>query len=384
MQKRPTSQAINLTVRGGVVFCALLASVGCGRTASEPSQPSETNSSKPSASRQSSGKNSAKSTAKRESDGGAAQDGAEKSSSTPEERKFVGDIPYDVFFDNPLAIAAQNEPVAGRDSRPADVATLPTGDLPEMNQTPTDSEVSGVVADSAGAGTDWKTIVPIQLIDAEVKTIRNQLNAGFQSVSKFNRAVFEIQVQAASLAALAQIVAEHPDELNWKEKAPQIRDLASEIAAGAVGSGRKVFDAIQPAFENIIVLLNGGSPADVAEAAAKVEFVEVADRDFLMKRMERSFKWLKTNVANEQALKSEAETITQEAAILAALTKAISLPGYDSVDEKEYGDYARRMLTACLTISSATSAGNYENFSKSLDQIQKSCNECHSEYRFAE
>lgn len=291
-------------------------------------------------------------------------------------RKWVGDIPYDVFFDDPLAIVANTQEVPG--------ASAPVSPLPQpmpQNAESASPEPSAAAASSA-AGADWGKVISAAILDNEVKFLRNELTQKLQSVGKYNASTFEIPVHGATLSVMAGIATAHPGDISWKDKAKYVRDLGLKIAEAAEGPGRKNYDATLAPFEQVVALLNGNEPAGLEDAEDSVPFADVAERIDIMKRMEQAFKWLKTNVNSEQALKDEQEKVLHEAAVLAALTQAIAAKDYYKNDPETYDGFAEMMVNASLKAGEAAQNGRFDEFSQSLDQIQKSCNECHAKERF--
>jgi len=317
-----------------------------------------------------------------ETSSAAPQPSAAKQARTTSARPALGDIPLDVWFDDPIAVSQQQGAVAA----PAQVAA--GGVVGVTAATSSDAAATTAAsstAESAAAGSgDWNGIIPVEILENEVKRIRGTLNSSMQGVGKYNGAYKEIRVEASVLAALAGIAIAHSEDVRWKDKAKYIRDVSSEVAAKADGLGAKHFEATQAAYEKLEQLLNGNMPADLEEAAPELDFSEVAKRGSLMQRMEKSFQFLRSNVTNEAALKSEADKAIHEATLLAALAQVISTEGYDSTDEEDYKAFVQRMLQANQDIVKAVKNGSFDAFTEANSRNQKACDECHVGYRFAD
>lgn len=360
----------------GVLFaCGLLLSVvwlsGCGGgdSVSEPADGSETDRSTQSST------TSGLSTSSDKPDGSKTANGKSGGSGRTSHnlQQQIGDIPYNVWFQDPLKVAAN--------TKPTNVVPLAGGPVEGPPGTTNGDAGSGANSTPGTAGSDWKSIIPLAILDAETKRIRNHLTQSMQTVGRYNGNYKDIQIDGATLAALGAIAIEHPEPVKWKKNAHFVRDLGVRIEEGSQGLGKKAFEATQLPYEQLIDILNGNKPAGLPESAPKVPFDEVADRGGLMKRMQKAYNWMKQNVTTESLFKEKAEMVTQEATVMAALSRVIALEGYDAADEPEYQKSATAMLKAALEIRSEVGTDNFEGFTNALNVINKSCIECHTEYR---
>tara|TARA_R110002111_G_scaffold153375_1_gene220141 strand:- start:91138 stop:92238 length:1101 start_codon:yes stop_codon:yes gene_type:complete len=308
----------------------------------------------------------------------STQTQAPKTVEKKDDRKMIDGIPYDVWFENPLAVAGNNQAVAPVSLPGNTVAASPNAPVPagEMKTPAAQS-----AAPAATGGIDWKTIMPMPVLESQVKDIRNRLTKNMQSVGTYNTTYLEIPTFTSTLAALAGIVTEHPDDIGWKKNAKHLRDLASKISAEPLMRGAKSYRDIQIPYEQIIVILNGSLPAGLPEAAEKKPLSEVAPMGDLMKRSDIAYKWLKSNVGNADALKSEKEKVIEEVQLLAAVAKIITTEGYGYVDDKGFLGHANPMSEACLKMVEAAKSDNYPQFDEGLTRVYKSCTECHSEFK---
>ena len=183
-------------------------------------------------------------------------------------RKWLGDVPYDVFFDHPLEVAAEGAASTKPGSPPATVAANPTP-VRVAEKSPATTEKR-----PASGPNDWGRLVDIDILDAEVKRIRNDLAAHLQSVAKYNSHCQEIAVSGATLATVAQIVAEHSGSVSWKANAPLVRDLGTKIHDSAHGPGASALHATKAAYEQLVDVLDGNASGGTA-AQPQRDFSEV-------------------------------------------------------------------------------------------------------------
>jgi cytochrome c556 len=289
-------------------------------------------------------------------------------------RKWLGDVPYDVFFDHPLEVAAEG----GQSKKPDNPATV------AANTSPTRAaEKSSATAEKkpAAGQNDWSRLVDIDVLDAEVKRIRNDLAAQLQSVAKYNSHCQEIAVSGATLATVAQIVAEHSGSVSWKSNAALVRDLGTKIHDSAHGPGASALHATKASYEQLVDVLDGNGPAGAA-AQPQRDFSEVAKRDAIMKRMDHSFQWLKKTGPAQQILKKQSANALHEASLLAALGRVITVGHYDSAEDPKYKAHADDLSNAAAAIAAAVKSDDATAFTDAVSRVQKRCDACHADYRF--
>jgi cytochrome c556 len=295
-------------------------------------------------------------------------------------RKWIaGEIPYDVWYSDPLGVANDTRPV---NATPGSRDPGPTDDISPPATAPAAPEP----ASPGGSGNeiDWKSIIAKEILEDEVKQGRNRLKQNLISIGKYNGNYKEIAADAVSISAMAGIAARHADAVSWKDKAKYVRDLSADVADNATTLGKPAYDATLLPFENLEVVLSGGMPADLGESQDKLDFALHADRGALMRRMERADNWLRKEVRTADIFKNEAETVTHEAAILAAMAKVITTPDYGSEGEAEYKQSAQEMFEASRAILTAVQIDDFNGFGQAMNKIKKACDECHRSYRFAE
>lgn len=293
-------------------------------------------------------------------------------------RKWIENIPYDVWFDNPIAVANDSRPVGtGTAGSPGSVI-LPSGNHGKAGEPGTEPEAK------SSKSIDWKAIVPAAVLDSEVKDIRNRMTQNLQTVGKYNGHYKEIEVDGTVLAAVGVIAHEHPDPLRWKEHALYLRDLGTAIADSSTGLGRKAFDATQASYEKVVGILNGSAPADMPDPDPNADLTFTVYRSGVMKRMDRAFKQMKDDVSDKQTLLAKRDDVLHEAGMLAALATLIQNPNYSSAGEQKYAEQARGLVKAGLDIGQSIEDANFDAYRDALNRIQKRCDECHADYRFGD
>jgi cytochrome c556 len=101
-----------------------------------------------------------------------------------------------------------------------------------------------------------------------------------------------------------------------------------------------------------------------------------------MKRMDRSFQWLKKNVSNKQQLRKESAKAIHESSMLAALSRVIGAGRYDSADDSKYKAHAEEFAKTAASSAAAARADDATALGESLVRVEKQCTACHADFRF--
>jgi len=300
---------------------------------------------------------------------------ASEKSSSPENKnqKYVDGIPYDVFFDRPLQIAADGTMLTDNNQASKTTPEKTPENMTKQTQEPAPKKEAETTA-------SWDKYISEEMLQGEIKRIRNKLNSKLNSVGNFNRELLSIQIDAATLAALAAIVPDHSGKFTWKDKAKYVRDFAAEISVAAENRGRPAFEKAEKPFLNIIEILDGGTPAELPDAEDKTDFSDAADRNLLMKNLKEKQDWIRTTISGEAELKSNQEDLLPRVALLAALGQVVNQEDYVFADEENYQKYCKDLIEGSLMMIEATKQEDFTKFKKGFDLFNKSCNDCHPEY----
>ena len=344
---------------GGLGLCLFL---GCSRT--PPA--SATAEAEPEAPAKASGSKSAS-----ESAASAGQRAATS------KRPMIGDIPLDVWLDNPIAESKQTGTAAPAASTKPAETVVATKTAPQT----TDGATSPAPAAPAAGGDDWASIISAEGLQTEIKKIKIELTASLSAIGKYNAHYKEIAMEGAVLSALAGIAIVHPEKVSWKDHAAHIRDVAAEMAKKSKGLGQKPFDDTKKEFEKLEGLLSGNPPPDLGEAAPDVPFNEVASRRGIMQRLQINSDYLRANFQTEAKLDKGQDDAAHAASVTAAITKVIGTEGYGSADEDEYKAFVKSMVDSNLTMMKAARDKDFAAFSEANGKVIKYCNDCHQAYQ---
>ncbi len=306
--------------------------------------------------------------------------GKSKKKGQGDEPAHIGAIPKDVWpevwFKQPLAVVGETGAAASPATAPAmseDTVAKPA---------PTEVAANTGAAAPAKAGrVDWATLISGEVLADESKAIKNKLTQQLQDVGRYNSTYKEMRIDATVLVVLAAIAPDVPETPGWKTNAKYIRDVASEVAGESKANGDKFYKKAKEAYDKLDSLLGGNKPADVGDAAEHVNFSEVANRFYLMQRMQRIANWMKSDVNSEAIFKKESAKLTQEGSVLALLGKVIATPDYPDHDIEEYKGYAEIISQSGRGVVTAVKDGDFKAYTTALDNCQKACNKCHEQFK---
>ena len=290
--------------------------------------------------------------------------------------RFIGRVPYDVFFDHPLSVASNGQPLGGMQS-----ATTNSNPSPQRS-TSTETNVPATTLHPATSPTDngWPSVLPATALESEVKAIRNFLNQKLQSVGNYNSSVTMIPVKAATIALLAGIAVEHSGGLSWKEDALYIRDLAASMNGSVLQRGPKDQRRLLGLFENLADTLNRSRPSGLKEPDPETTLADVAAMKLVMVRMDEAEQRLRTEV-NESSFASSKEIVLHEASMLSGLMQAMTTESYGYADDPEFREMAQKITDSGQEMRDAADRGNFKDFELSLSRIAGGCQACHREYK---
>ncbi|MCA9054338.1 MAG: hypothetical protein KDA75_10905 [Planctomycetaceae bacterium] len=311
----------------------------------------------------------------------ASVSGGPRSSAT----KWIGGIPYDVFYDRPLEVASDQTGIASTAATPA---TPAVGAAPSPSTTAASTPMpepgpaaTGGSPPAGGGAVDWASVAPSEQLLEAITTLRNDLQTKLNTLATYNQSWESIGVDATALAAMAGVVEVHPGDVSWKPNAKFARELASQINSNAAKTGRSAYDATKNPYDNLVDLLNGNPPADV-EADDQAPFGDYADRGTLMETLELTLNDVKSNITTQERLDENPAEIKRKMTVLATLMSVVSTPGYDYVAEADYQKFVKTFVDAAVAGRTAVDGKDLSSFTAAVAEMQKTCNDCHGKYAF--
>jgi hypothetical protein len=295
-----------------------------------------------------------------------------------------GDIPLDVWFDNPIAESKKTGTVAAPAAGPAGKSATE-----KPAETVAAAKPAAPMADeakpaAAAGGDDWASVISGEDLQSEIKKIKLEMAGYLMAVQQYNSHYKDdIMAEGSTLAAMAAIALKHPEKVSWKDSAAQVRDVAAEMVKKAKGLGPKPFEETKKEFEKIEGILSGNPPPGLPDAAKDAPFSESVSRRGIMKKLQMSSDYLRANFQTEATFMKGGEDAAHAASVVAALSKIIGTEGYPSADEDDYKNFAKGLMDANLTMMKAARDKDFAAFSEANGKVNKFCGECHAAYQSA-
>jgi hypothetical protein len=292
------------------------------------------------------------------------------------ETKWIGTIPYDVFFDQPIVVASDATSVGGGAATPA----TPDVAMSKPAEGTTGETPAATPAAPAGSKPDWAQVISIDVALEAVKVARSEMNANLVGIPKYNAGMDTIRLNAALMGMMAIVISEHSEPSNLKDKAKYVRDLNYEILGKATEKGSGPYKATQELFEQIVSILDGGKPPEKPSDDTK-PYVEVADRSDMMKIIDKAMNDLKANIGDPKRMKEQADSVSRQMAVMAALGTMMLDSTYEYADNPEYTGYTNDFINGAKAGLEAVKSDKFEEFQGALNKMNNSCNECHPKFR---
>jgi hypothetical protein len=242
------------------------------------------------------------------------------------------------------------------------------------------ADTPDATADGPGAG--WKALIAAEVIEDEIKTLQLKLGETVKSSAKFKSGDYRrARTNFSVLAAMLAIDAEYGEKVRWQREAPALRDMTARAGFNCkVGTDASYKEAKSRAedLENLV----RGNPVQLPGASSETAWPNVADRAPLMKRLEQAQQQgLAPWTANAREFSRNAERLSHEAQVIAALADVIARDGYEFSDDETYREYARAMQTQALLVRDAVDQKDYEQARRAAGEISKACANCHEGFR---
>lgn len=228
------------------------------------------------------------------------------------------------------------------------------------------------------SGGRWSDIVSADTLETEIKRQARDLADATRSAAAFKAGGFREAGDALTLVALTfAVIAEHDDEPRWRDDARRLRDLFSIEIDAAEGS----FRSAKARGADLEDLVRGGRPA-TPDAAEPHDWGRLVDRGVTMRRMAAAHEErLRSWAADRREFRRNDEGVRHEAEVLALMAEAIARPGAPDADGEDYRGYAAELRRAAAELAAAAEAGDYDAARAALPLVDRSCSDCHADYR---
>ena len=244
------------------------------------------------------------------------------------------------------------------------------------------SEASSPLPKAEGKRYAWSRLIAAEVVEDEIKAQQILLAKVAHSATRFKGGGYQqARVHFSVLAVLFALDGQYDQTMRWQHEAPALRDLLAEAGLHCKAGSDATYHETQARAEDLLNLVRGGS-LSLAEAPADFNWAQVAERPPLMKRLEQAQeKILTPGTANAGEFSRQADKLSHEAQIIAALSEVIAGEGYEYADDETYREFARTMQQQALAARDAVEQKDYEAARAAVAEMGKACNHCHEGFR---
>jgi cytochrome c556 len=188
----------------------------------------------------------------------------------------------------------------------------------------------------------------------------------------------ECRREFTMLGTLFQVIGSYPDDVRWKSIAPQMSQMCLKTAEFYAGETHVSITKLYDAYATLEDALRG--QADItSEPNAEPLAPEFAPLMQWMKSIVEG--WLPTVLSKKADFRRNVEPIAQSAQLLAMLSQVIRGEEYGYADDETYQHHADKLRDAAKQLNEAAAAEEFDKAVKAAAAIQKSCADCHADFR---
>ena len=280
------------------------------------------------------------------------------------------DKPGDIFYRDAFQEALVGE-------RPADLGKA-VAKAASPGAAPAAPESTGGLA-----GSGWSAIISAATIEDEIKSLKNVLDQDVTTPSDYAGKGYKVARRDFSLLAmLFGIAGEYDADVRWKKESPTARDVFARTAANSKVGTSQVYAEAKLRKQELQDLVGGSNPFKAKDEEAKAAWNTVCDRTPLMQHLDLVFEpKVKQWTADKGQFTANRDKLAHEVEIIAAVATVLAKPGMEDADADEYKAFCAKLQKGARDIADACKTKNFDAASAGVGLINKSCTECHEQYR---
>jgi hypothetical protein len=227
----------------------------------------------------------------------------------------------------------------------------------------------------------WSTVISRETIEDEIKRLSRQLDDSITQSATFASGGYqEARQQFSMLAALFAIVDEYDGDIRWKSSAAAARDRFAYAASIAKVGTVQVFNAAKKSRSALADLIRGDQLA--AELNDRGTWIDSLDRSTFMQRLEQAQQGvIEPALASATEMKSQRNSLINEAEIVAAVSQILLHEGMDESDDEQYAQFCRDLQQGAAAVVRAVKQNDYHSATQASGMMSKSCSNCHETFR---
>jgi hypothetical protein len=235
---------------------------------------------------------------------------------------------------------------------------------------------------SAGSGA-WATIISATALENEIKSQKLGADKAISTPTDFTSNGYKYTRREFTIAAMVfAIIAEYDGEVRFKKEALTARDTFARTASNSKVGTTGVYNEAKLRKQDLTDLLDGQSIEIKADIEPKANWVQICDRNELMKRLDiNNEPKVKAWTSSKGEFTANLEALQQEAEIFNAIGHVLLKDGMESADDDTYKGYAKILQQGAADLVKACKDKDHDSASKAASVISQSCDKCHGDFR---
>jgi hypothetical protein len=243
------------------------------------------------------------------------------------------------------------------------------------------AEPAATAAAEAG-GFKWSALVSENTLTDEIKEMKGVVGKAIASPSTFKGGGYDKARVAFSTIALSfAVINAYDADIRWKKHAEQARDLFGRVAANCkVGTEQSLAEA-KLRMADLEALLDGNAVSAKADREGDFVWSQAAGRPPLMSRLESAEQTAVAAIASKGDFEKQLDLFLRETELVAMIGEVIQRQEYEYHDDDTYRGYASQLRDAAAKAAEAARKKDYDAARAAIGALQKSCTDCHGDYR---
>jgi hypothetical protein len=237
-------------------------------------------------------------------------------------------------------------------------------------------------AEPSADGFKWSSLISEATLTDEIKDAKGRLATACGKLGDFKGGGYDKARRDFSAVALCfGLIAAYDQDIRWRRDAATARDLFARAGFNCkVGTDQSYTEA-KARLDDLQSLLDGNAPQGKPERDDDFQWSKVVARPAIMSRLEGAEEAIRPAIASQAEFGSHIDRFVHAVEMVAAIGEVIIKPDFEDHDDDTYVGYAVAMRDAAVAARAAAERKDYEAARAAIGRLQKSCSDCHGDYR---
>ena len=241
---------------------------------------------------------------------------------------------------------------------------------------------SPAATDAGGNQADWSRWISRDTLENEIKAVKLACDVSLRNEGDFKSQGYrDVRRQFSCAATLFAIISQYDQTVRWQKHGVMMsRKLAHAALNAKIGSTPVYREAI--AVQQDLSDLIGGAQLPAENGDLAEDWSEIADRQLIMQRLERSVQQdLAAAVASAGEFSGVADEVEHASELTAAFGHVLTRSGMEDGDDSEYVRWCEELKAAAQSMLRAARDQDYDAAREAHGALKNSCVGCHEVYR---